>query len=631
MARRSLREELADILCEFTGQNNTQAITAMMRATTDLSRSDRDLIVDALRAAGRKPVAIRIPPDLRQRLLPEATDPAQQALEARILLAMSDAVNHLHERPPRSLLRPAHLLQGVDPQPDVLRLRLHPHAVGPLAAETLPRTNGEGLSGIPGLRYRQHRNHGELFLLGERPTARVILAGVDTEAWKAAVIFAEQSVELDPDDPITWHWHNSQRLTRPERDAIKARRRRFPGPAALASAVLRRYGLLATEALYLRAWTFIDRLSIEAPGPAVAERLQTQLNHPLFGLDAAEATDGRTILDQHTSTPGDQPWRLDLRRADLPDADADERLNESQRDPHGGWTAWNAISESRQRAACTGEELRSAVAGITSCPENSSGLDDCSPAQRDLRFVLALYTFNAGIIAAPPGWSGVHTITAYDIVVSPRFDELVLFTNAPDNLTGYFIGTDTGGGIPGMRIDTRPNGGTFRLLHLPTGGRLTITSRTETTHLHRVGTWNTRNWLTTSTGLTQAEKTELAATPTPTDAASQLLGALFTRISCTDPNGTWALGTWFDDPLNRTPPREHHASGPTRQLWGAEDSWELTWDDHPFPADIVDSLTDPHHGLPGTQAEGAGPDHTLTYKGATLRLGPWPKGLRPTR
>jgi hypothetical protein len=96
--------------------------------------------------------------------------------------------------------------------------------MGPLLMGLLPHAETGQVNGVPGLRYRQHRRHGELFLTQTNPPARLFLAGVTTAVWKAALAFVTASYG---EAPLSWLWDGPDRarLTEPERQHLASFRR----------------------------------------------------------------------------------------------------------------------------------------------------------------------------------------------------------------------------------------------------------------------------------------------------------------------------------------------------------------------------------------------------------------------
>lgn len=277
------------------------------------------------------------------------------------------------------------------------------------------------------------------------------------------------------------------------------------------------------------------------------------------------------------------------------------------------------------RAATSGERLRAAAAGITR--GNRLGFDECTPAQTEFRAILALHLFNCGKLSALPGRSSTHSLTWYTITVSPRYNDLVLITSAPDNVCGYLVqdaGDEEFNEIPGLRLESR---GThifsLKLRHMATGATMTVTYNRNGRHDEAAdpGLYRER-FATLDMPLTDTEKRFLAGLPQPSPDARSMLAALVARFSATDQHRRWALAQWYSDPLRRPDaPRHPWADEISRRLAGDGDLWELRWDSHPRPEDIVGALTDPVTGLAGARASKAGGDYVIAYRSARLTVG----------
>ncbi|MFD6073732.1 hypothetical protein [Amycolatopsis lurida] len=216
------------------------------------------------------------------------------------------------------------------------------------------------------------------------------------------------------------------------------------------------------------------------------------------------------------------------------------------------------------------------------------------------------------------------------MIVSPRADELVIRSNASDNLTSWFVRSIEGKGVPGLRLECRPNGSAFCLIHVPTGARMTITSAGEPSgcgaRVHDHG-WRADHWLTTETPIRQDELVALAGIPPRTRDATTLLAALLVRLEARDPGGNWAIGSWWYDPLGRAP-RLDDVGDTHRRLWGANDHWTLEWNEYPREADLIRALTDPVAGIGPCQVERSIDHVELRYGTAVLRLVHVPSALK---
>jgi len=277
------------------------------------------------------------------------------------------------------------------------------------------------------------------------------------------------------------------------------------------------------------------------------------------------------------------------------------------------------------RAGTSGERLRAAAAGISR--GNRLGFDECTPAQTELRAMLALHLFNCGKQSALPGRSSAHFLTWYTIIMSPRYDDLVLISSAPENVCGYLVqedGDQEFNEIPGLRLESRgAHIFSLKLRHMATGATMTVTDNRNGRHGKATDPgqhW--RQFATLDTPLTDTEKRFLAGLPQPYPDARHLLAALVARFSATDQRRRWALAQWYSDPLRRPDaPKHPWADEISRRLAGDGDNWDLRWDSHPRPEDIVGALTDPVTGLAGARASKAGGDYVIAYRSARLAVG----------
>jgi hypothetical protein len=300
---------------EYTSETDSTLLPATSGATGQLDAGDREVITHILghnylaRLFGQD----ELPPPparIRQLLLADTDDPAQQELESGILTAAGRAVNHLHLRQPADLGRPAKIFRMVRPHQDELVLHLYPGVLGPLLAQMLPRQVGEGVAGIAGLRAKVHRRHVELYLI-DAPTVTVLLSGVAFRQWTAALAFVDAA--LPPLGELRWRSNDPPPLTDAERFTLTTRHR-APGPAHLNSALLRRAGVFG-GALWWRAQARgCETITVEwptplSPGPSVVHgpslgRVARLLLHPLYGLpgDCGRLRyfdqDGLTVVDR---------------------------------------------------------------------------------------------------------------------------------------------------------------------------------------------------------------------------------------------------------------------------------------------------------------------------------------------
>lgn len=87
--------------------------------------------------------------------------------------------------------------------------------------------------------------------------------------------------------------------------------------------------------------------------------------------------------------------------------------------------------------------------------------------QRRLRALLALGMFIHGPTSLWPRHVSLADVTRYTLVVSPRYDDLVITTRVPDNVTCWLVCREDHPliGLPGLRVESRHEDG-WRLRHL---------------------------------------------------------------------------------------------------------------------------------------------------------------------
>jgi hypothetical protein len=181
----------------------------------------------------------------------------------------------------------------VRPTADGLILHISTQTLAVLLTELLPRDHDGHLMGLAGLRYRLHRRHLELVLADAEPTVHVAVASTSYRQFAAALAFATTASEFaaDPrDEPAP--------LSELEQAAIALDR--SPGPVALASSLLRRFGLFRTA-----SWISIEPigstcLRIDWAGGSTPAQVAAMLTHPIAGLPddrfSATTTPDNTII-----------------------------------------------------------------------------------------------------------------------------------------------------------------------------------------------------------------------------------------------------------------------------------------------------------------------------------------------
>ncbi|KOX18543.1 MULTISPECIES: hypothetical protein [unclassified Streptomyces] len=253
------------------------------------------------------------------------------------------------------------------------------------------------------------------------------------------------------------------------------------------------------------------------------------------------------------------------------------------------------------RAGFTGEVPATALPGIDR--SGGLGLDHCTPEQTELRALLALACFNHGTLTAPRLRWRVGQIGAYDPVISPRFDHLVLIVNACDNIALRLVGSSTDPHIPGMRVEERLGYYLWSLRHLPSGAQMYVSERNTLSAGRGPARClpNLRRRLGVEEPLTADDYNKLAAVPEISPSMKRLLAGIWVRMSLRDPNGSFDLGGWCINPLDRTTERARWA--PTSRLWGHEGRWDLEWRVYPFPDDLIAALTHPIAGIEGVMVD----------------------------
>ncbi len=257
----------------------------------------------------------------------------------------------------------------------------------------------------------------------------------------------------------------------------------------------------------------------------------------------------------------------------------------------------NRTKAARVRIRYTGETREAAESGVRD--ERSLGLDDCPPEPLELRTLLALGLFNRSLDLTSPIQWGLHTLTAYTLTLSPRFKRLVLIADAPYNVVCYLLPTPSSVSyLPGLRLKETHGYDTYTMVHVPTGAELVVTGNRHGKVTGPAGFNRPRDFLTLDTPVRDVEHDQLRRVPPLSHDAKVLLAGLMCRISTKDPDGEWAVGTWFSDPLRR-PGWLEEREAYERGLSGSGDRWELHWGGFPYPEDVAAALTAPVVGIPG--------------------------------
>ncbi|MBZ3908275.1 MULTISPECIES: tyrosine-protein kinase family protein [Streptomyces] len=219
-------------------------------------------------------------------LVPDATDPAQQLLEAVLLRTLA--------RPHPQIPAPTAAgtffgLRGVSPDIDTLVLWPHPDQLTQLLGRILPVRTDSGIAGVPGLRARPHPSRTDTLLLA-RPGHRSHLT---LRARPAALQQAEDHILAAGLEPL---W--SARTSQPgERQAWESLARALPPEeTALWSRALRRAGLHTRQA---PDWTRSAPESGQLEGPKpqrIAARPVGPAGGPARGIVAVTSARGQAGL-----------------------------------------------------------------------------------------------------------------------------------------------------------------------------------------------------------------------------------------------------------------------------------------------------------------------------------------------
>jgi hypothetical protein len=264
----------------------SRAITARVHFTGEPRRLARHHIGRLNPAPSMNDVRLKV-------LLPEASAPAQQDLEARLLMAASGACRSLYGRHPFT-----YPFRYICPKTDGLDVVPLPQALAEFAFEFLPRQYDDGeIGGVPGLRAFASRRGIILRTLGPsgRLTgAQVLLKGVSRRSWREAVATANAQ---PLDGPATMSFAHERDLTHAEHQFMR-RYQVVNGPIALASAMLRRLHILRS-ACWIHVWTADRAFKVEwCHGPDLRETSRLLIRPP------AGIRDPQTTL-QEPDPPGD--------------------------------------------------------------------------------------------------------------------------------------------------------------------------------------------------------------------------------------------------------------------------------------------------------------------------------------
>lgn len=288
------------------------------------------------------------------------------------------------------------------------------------------------------------------------------------------------------------------------------------------------------------------------------------------------------------------------------------------------------------RMKYTGEDNLSANQGVGR--HGIHGLDHCTPSQSRFRALLALNLFNSSWSGPNPnGVLDKSVFLLYTMVISPRYDVMVFIVpGAMDNAVGRLMSSRfyLDNGVPGLRLvsDTSK---AIQLVHLATGARMQVVHNSVYARTFPEsglsGRWVTEWWPTLDVPLSREEKQALHRIPAMTVEIEILLGGLVSRLDVHDPDGTWDIGMWNWDRLDREKPDNFGSHQMRyRTLWGSGHRWTLRWNGHPPMEDVVACLTDRQIGIDGAYAANtqAGVEIRLGSSALELQYGPPPEELR---
>lgn len=281
----------------------------------------------------------------------------------------------------------------------------------------------------------------------------------------------------------------------------------------------------------------------------------------------------------------------------------------------------------RSRSRYLGEKYPTArhVIGTNS----SAMIDECTPGQLALRAQLALFTLNRGIFDSSIfSDTDLTGLVSYTLTISPRRGDLVIVSDAPANIVGRLMTSPLGLRYVGSAT-TREENQVYRMVHGSSGAFITSTSHRGTLAGVRIEVGDEAprtRWKTTDKPLSEREVESTDYVDALDEDVRRLLAGVFVRLGASDQR-TWAVGQYFEDPLEREPAEwwPDLGSGRTRRmLTGSGFRWELRWTGPPFPSDVVRALTDRHCGLKGVTVirDDDGFEYELSFGRARLLVRP---------
>ena len=167
--RRSLVRRLAELRRQYTAETDSSLLPTVTAGVSTLATDDRATVHEILNTGFETRLLGEnaLPPAgdrIRRAVLADATDPAQQQLEAAILFALGRIAPY--QWPATTVVAPMPVCVMVRPQIENAETVLHlrPSAAAPMIATLLPRVVNGTVHGLAGLRVRLCRRHVRLCL-----------------------------------------------------------------------------------------------------------------------------------------------------------------------------------------------------------------------------------------------------------------------------------------------------------------------------------------------------------------------------------------------------------------------------------------------------------------------------------
>jgi hypothetical protein len=282
MGTRPYIDGLVRLRRDYTGESWQQALHHVQAVCPDISHFAREWFskYSGWRAPGDLDHPIIEDRLLRRCVLPDTTDHHQRRLETAVLLAVGGP----------------DVIKAVSPQVGLLAITPHDGMAEPFLRRLLAGNDDQSLMGQPGLRVVPARRHVALHLLVQDyilTLGRIVVSGVGEQQWRAIWRgIRDDGGWRGGTNPL---FSESPQLTPVERDVMGHRLRRS-GHHALASRMLRRFGLLG-QAWVAGAWIAVGRgIDVEIHTRSSICSVLQALQHPLAGMVggtiAVDATTG---------------------------------------------------------------------------------------------------------------------------------------------------------------------------------------------------------------------------------------------------------------------------------------------------------------------------------------------------